>query len=58
MKTVRTAETTLGNLIVALTDEASEYLSDEQEVYNAVAFMLVHLLRSSRGSFERPQRWH
>jgi hypothetical protein len=47
MNTARTVETTLGNLIVALTDEASEYLSDEQEAYRAVAFMFVHLLRSS-----------
>lgn len=44
METQELTETTLGDLIVALTEEASHYIHDEKEVNKVVAFMLTHLL--------------
>jgi hypothetical protein len=44
-------ETTLGDLIVALTEEAAPFVHDEKEAYNVVAFMLMHLLNNSAASF-------
>jgi hypothetical protein len=38
-------ETTLGDLIVALTEEASRSIPDERTAYNVVAFILSDLLR-------------
>ena len=35
-------ETTLGDLIVALTDEATRLVSDEREAYKLVAFALTN----------------
>jgi hypothetical protein len=37
-------ETTLGDLVVALTEEAAPFVRDEREAYQVVAFMLTHLL--------------
>ncbi len=37
-------ETTLGDLIVALTEETTPFVRDEKEAYNVVAFMLMQLL--------------
>ena len=39
--------TTLGDLIVALTDEAGCYVGDEREKYRLVALLLSGLLRNS-----------
>ena len=41
-------ETTLGDLIVALTEEATPFVREEKEAYNVVAFTLMHLLYNSR----------
>ncbi len=44
-------ETTLGNLIVALTEETPPFCRDEKEAYHVVAFALVDLLYvGSRGN--------
>ena len=48
-------ETTLGDLIVALTEETSQYVHDEKEVNKVVAFRLTHLLNPS-GRISRV--WH
>jgi hypothetical protein len=42
----RIVQTTLGNLIEALTEEASVYARDEKETYQVVAVMLMHLLNN------------
>ena len=47
MEREETFETTIGDLIVALTDETSQYVHDEKEVCKVVAFMLTHLLNGS-----------
>lgn len=39
-------ETTLGDLIAALTEETTPYVADEKEAYKLVAFMLSHLLNN------------
>jgi len=48
-----TVNTTLGNLIAALTDEAAQYVTDENEVYQIVSFMLGYLLNNSRVNSRR-----
>jgi len=40
-------ETTLGDLIVALTDEAAPYVENEKEAYAVAAIALVNLLSDS-----------
>ncbi len=51
-------QTTLGDLIVALTEETMRFVRDKKEAYNLVAFMLVNLLSNS-GATSRPwQYWH
>ncbi|MGE5218608.1 MAG: hypothetical protein ACM3SP_16560 [Chloroflexota bacterium] len=40
-------DTTLGDLIVALTEEAGRYVGDEREKYHVVALLLAGLLRNS-----------
>jgi hypothetical protein len=51
-------KTTLGDLIVALTEETSQYLHDENEVNKVVAFRLTHLLNASGAAARRWQRWN
>jgi hypothetical protein len=46
---------TLGDLIVALTDETSRFVHDEKKVYRLVAYMVTDLLFRFR-LFSR--RWH
>lgn len=48
-------ETTLGDLIVALTDETAQYIRDEKEACKVVAFMVTHLLNSSGAASRRRQ---
>ena len=50
-----TFETTIGDLVVALTEETSQYVRDEKEACKVVAFMLTHLLNPS-GRISRV--WH
>jgi hypothetical protein len=49
--------TTLGDLIVALTEETSQYLNDEREINKVVAFRLTHLLNNASAASRRWQRW-
>lgn len=46
---------TLGELIVALTDETREFIHDEEEVYRVVAYMVADILFRSR-VFSK--KWH
>lgn len=41
-------KSTLGELIVALTDEAGQFVRDEKEVYRVVAYIVADLLNKSR----------
>jgi len=47
-------ETTLGDLIVAITEEASQYARDTRETYTLVAYILSDLLNNFRAE---PERW-
>jgi hypothetical protein len=40
-----TVETKVGDLIVALTEETNQYIGDEQEAYELVAYLLFDLTR-------------
>jgi hypothetical protein len=51
-------ETTLGDLIVALTEEATAFARDEKEAYKVVAFMLTNLLSDSVVPLKSQQHWH
>lgn len=53
-----TLETTLGDLIVALTEETAPFCRDEKEAYHVVAFALVHLLSNSGSTSKVGQIWH
>ncbi len=50
-----TLETTVGDLIAALTEEVISFTRDEKEAYRLVAQMLTDLLNNS-GSISK--RWH
>ena len=52
-----TFETTLGDLIVALTDETIQVVHDEKRTCNLVAFMLAHLLNNSSATSRAWQHW-
>jgi hypothetical protein len=56
MKTNQRTETTLGNLIAALTEEVSRYVHDEKKAYEVVAFMLTHLLKNNGAASDRRRR--
>ncbi len=43
----QTVETTLGDLVVALMEEAVSCTQDEKEAYQLVAHMLIDLLHNS-----------
>jgi hypothetical protein len=58
MNTSRKTKTTLGNLIVALTDEVSGYVHDEKKAYELVAFMLTDLLKNNGAASGRRRRRH
>jgi len=47
-------ETTLGDLIVAITEEASRHAHDARETYTLVAYILSDLLNNFRPD---PERW-
>jgi hypothetical protein len=48
-------DTTLGELIVALTDATVQYAQDEDEANILVAYLLLDLLEKSQGPAET---WH
>ena len=45
---VNAENSTLGELIAALTDETSHFVRDEKEVYRVVAYMVADLLNKQR----------
>jgi len=45
-------ETTLGDLIVALTDETGQVTDHRQQTYNLVAYILADLFRNRSGCFK------
>ncbi|HEY2990686.1 MAG TPA: hypothetical protein VGL11_23425 [Candidatus Binatia bacterium] len=47
MEREKTFATTIGDLVIALTEETSQYVHDEKEACKVVAFMLTHLLNNS-----------
>ena len=57
MEKVETLETTIGELIVALTEEATYMVRDEKEAYKVVAFALMHLLNGSGAISTRSESW-
>ena len=57
MEREKVTETTLGDLIVALTEETSQFVHDEKEVYKVVAFRLTHLLNRSGAASRRWKYW-
>jgi hypothetical protein len=48
---------TLGDLIVALTQETRRYVRDEEEVYRLVAYMVTDILNRSEKS-KASKKWH
>jgi hypothetical protein len=57
MKREETFETTIGDLVAALTEETAPYVRDEQEACKVVAVMVTHLLNSSGAASRRWQYW-
>lgn len=49
-------ETTLGDLIVVLTEETARFVHDEKEAYLLVALIVKHLLCS--GAIATSRTWH
>jgi hypothetical protein len=56
MNTYRRTETTLSNLIAALTEEVSRYVHDAKKAYELVAFMLTDLLKNNGAASRRGRR--
>lgn len=42
-------ETTLGDLVVALTEETARYVHDEKMTYEVVAYILANFINGSSG---------
>ena len=57
MEREQITETTIGDLIVALTEETFQFVHDEKEVYKVVAFRLTHLLNRSGAASRKWQHW-
>lgn len=57
MATQEIIETTLGDLIVALTDETAPYVRNKNDVFKVVAFTLAHLLSDSGVGSRSSQYW-
>lgn len=51
-------ETTVGDLIATLTEEAIQFMRDEKEACNVVAFTVMHLLYNSGATSKTWQIWH
>ena len=58
MDTEKILQNTLGDLIVALTEETTPFCRDEKEAYHVVAFALVHILTNSGTTSKAWQVWH
>jgi hypothetical protein len=51
--------TTLGDLILALTEETRRYVKDDEEVYRLVAYMVSDILvRPPKPSHKPAKKWH
>jgi hypothetical protein len=48
-------ETTLGDLVVALTEETGRYVHDEKMTYEVVAYILANFLNGSNGHINQRQ---
>lgn len=48
----KVVETTLGSLIVALTDETAQATDVRQEIYHLVAYLLADLFHNRSGRFK------
>jgi hypothetical protein len=48
-------ETTLGDLVVALTEETERYVPDEKMTYEVVAYILANFFN---GSHSHSNQWH
>jgi hypothetical protein len=46
-------ETTLGDLVVALTEETARHVRDEKTAYEVVAYILANFVRGSNRQFEQ-----
>ena len=57
MERTEVIETSLGDLVVALSEETALYIHDKEEAYKVVAFMLAHLLNNSRASSRNWRHW-
>ncbi|MBI4522697.1 MAG: hypothetical protein HY695_02665 [Deltaproteobacteria bacterium] len=55
MDSEETLEITVGDLIVALTEEAMKLASDKQEASKVIAFALTHLVYNPGAN---SQMWH
>lgn len=58
MERTEIVETTLGDLIVALTEEAIPFVASEEEAYRVAAFALTHLLLMSDADSPAREVWH
>lgn len=58
METEQIMETTVGDLIVALSDETTPFSRDQKEASKVVAFTLVHLLYNSGTNSRMWQYWN
>jgi len=50
--------TTLGDLIVALTEETRKYVHDDEEVYRLVSYMVSDLLIKPPKPHKPTKKWH
>jgi hypothetical protein len=53
MERTEIIETTLGDLVVALTEETAPFIDDKEELYKLVGFMLSNLLNSETARTSR-----
>ena len=57
MRRTKDLETTLGNLIVALTEEATSLLRDPKTAYRWVSYALTDLMRKKQVRFKNQKIW-
>lgn len=53
----KTIETTLGDLIAALAEEAIPVVSDKRDSYRVVSYIVTDLFRKKRAAFKRRPEW-
>jgi hypothetical protein len=57
MTGTKTFESTLGDLIVALTEETVPVVSDKRNSYRVVSYIVTDLFRKKRATFNRRHEW-